>query len=263
MSPDAPDSTATSSTATEVATEVTPEEPIVPEEIKDEKQRNRVQKLVTELKTTIEELGRYKAHGSIEEIAGLKTQLQTYEGRLNAQIERLESAREPGEAKSDDQKKLESARAEAKVEIRNIDGGIARGERAANILDEMTEGLDEEALEAQVNLMKEFGMSTKPEDVERVAKLVSAEIKGNPKLKRLYFRDPEAAVKRGLTSVQELFTSAATRKTNAQIQTDKEKLAHLPKSHGGGGAAVATQTPAAPQTAAEGVKRAMARLREQ
>jgi len=257
------DSVADSSTATVVAPESVPEELVVPEEIKDEKGKARVQGFIDNLKTAREKLARYEAQGSIEEIAGLKTQLQTYESRLNTQIERLEQAREPGEAKSVEQKQLETLRTKAKGELREIDDGIAKGERAAGILDGMLEGLEEEAFDAQVSLMKEAGMSTKPEDVEALGTIIAAKIKADIKLKRLYMRDPEAAVKKGFKAVQDLFTPATTRTVSAQIQTDKEKLTHLGKPHGGGGGSGETKTPTAPQTALEGVKRSLAILRGQ
>jgi hypothetical protein len=53
----------------------------------------------------------------------------------------------------------------------------------------------------------------------------------------------------------------STRAADAKVQEGKEKLAGLPKPHGGGGGPGPSTHTEPPKTSAEGVKRALAILR--
>ena len=233
----------------------------LPEGTKEETAR-RFTQLLDDRKTLKQRLDAYEAQGSPEEIAALKQQVQHVDA-LTARINQLEGKREEGEPKSKEQKDLEVARKQAKSELREIDDGIGKGEAAAQMLDGMLSGLEEDALGATAEVLKEHGIALTDQSLTRWSRRISATIQEDPKLKRLYFRDPEAAVRKGFEMEVAEAGSLMSRKKDADTQKDKEKLAGLPKPHGGGGGSATTNVAKEPQTVAEANKNAMAILRSQ
>ncbi len=233
----------------------------LPEGTKEETAR-RFTQLLDDRKTLKQRLDAYEAQGSPEEIAALKQQVQHVDV-LTARINQLEGKRDPGEPKTEEQKSLETARRQAKTELRQIDDGIGKGEAAAQMLDGMLSGLEEDALSATGDILKEYGIPLTDQSIGRWSRRIAATIQEDPKLKRLYFRDPEAAVRKGFELELAEAASLGKRKTDAKTQTDKEKLAGLPKPHGGGGGVTGAEKPKAPQTSREGIQNSLAILRGQ
>lgn len=257
------DVTAESSTATVesvVEPKVVDHEAPLPEGTKAET-ADRFKALLDDRKSMKDRLAGYEAFGSPEEIAALRTRVQNLDA-LHDRVERMEARRDDGAPKSDAQKDAEAQLALAKKQLRSIDPAIEDGEWASAILREEMVGLEQEATDAQATLMKASGIPVTPENMDLYGKFIASAIKASPKLKRLFRHDPEAAVNAGFKELQERFKSGGTREASAKVQESKEKLAGLPKSHGGGGGpGPSTKGTDAPKTSAEGVKRALAILR--
>ena len=237
-----------------------PEEETLPADTKTET-RERFQHLLNDRRTLKERLAQYEAHGTPEQLQDMRARLQQHDA-LNERIQSLEQSREPGEAKSTEQVRLETLRKQARTELRELDSGIERGERAASMLESMMSGLEEDALSATVDILKENGLPTSDAAVVRWSKRIASAIADDPRLKRLYYRDPEAAVKKGFAAELAELGGVVERRAAATKQTDKEKLSTLPKPHGGGGPP-AQKASEPPQTVAEGIKRSLEILRTQ
>jgi hypothetical protein len=223
--------------------------------------RERFQHLLNDRKSLKDRLAAYEQQGSPEQLVEMKARLQQYDA-YTARIEALEAGREQGEAKSPEQKHLESLRVKARAELQEIAPGIARGEKAASMLEGMLSGLEHDALAATVDILKEHGLPATEQSVSRWSKRIASAIQEDPRLKRLYFRDPEAAVKKGFDSEIKELGGLAERKAAATKQVAKEKLVELPTKHGGGGGPSHAAVEA-PQTVAEAIKRSLAVMREQ
>jgi hypothetical protein len=224
--------------------------------------KERFNKLLDERRTMKERLSAYEKFGTPEEIAAQRgAQVQKLD-QINDRIERMEEARQPGEPKSEEQKRLESLRARAKAEIRDLDDGIAKGEQAYETQQAMQEGLEEDALEATVEVLKEYGLPTDDASLVKWSKRFANEIKGDRRLHLKYWRNPEAAIRKAAKAYFDDIGTVNARKADAQVQRDKEKLGHLPKPHGSGGGTADNKPPAPAQSVAEGMQRFRARLRE-
>lgn len=217
--------------------------------------KDRFQKLLDDRKTLKDRVQAYEQLGSPEEIATLKEKVGQID-TLNARIMELEHKREPGEAKTDEQKNLESFRAKAKAEIRDIDDGIVKGEQAHSRAEYTDSARERIALRATVAILKEHGMSASDDEVNEWGTLIAATIQNNEELSDTFLLNPKDAVRTAFERRVERFAALAQRKTDAQKQKDKEKITALPKSHGGGGG-TDNKTIEPPKTVAEGVKRAM------
>lgn len=262
--PETTDATATSSTATGELTGAPPSldhEAPLPEGTKAET-AERFKALLDDRKSMKERLAGYEAYGSPEEIAALRARVQNLDA-LQDRVERMEARREEGAPKSDAQKETEQQIALARKQLRSLDPAIEDGGWAAALLREEMLGLEQEASEAQRALMKTAGVEATPENMDLYGNFIAATIKASTKLKRLYRQNPEAAVQAGWKELQARFTTGSPRAAEVKAQDGKEKLASLPKPHGGGGGP--GPSPGAggspPTTSAEGVKRALAILR--
>lgn len=261
--PEVPDGTTVeSSTTTVEKPQADPIEAPLPEGTKTETAQ-RFQTLLDDRRSMKQRLEAYEAQGSPEEIAALRSKVAEVDG-LTARIQQLEAAREPGEKKSPEQRDLEAKRAAAKGELRQIDSGIADGEEAASVLRMQRAMLDEEAVDVTLEVLKEHGLATDDASVRRWSQRFANEIAGDPKLNRAYFlkRDAEKAVRGAAAALFGDVGTVATRKADAAKQREKERLAALPKSHGGGGGTSDTRAPTPPQTLAESMKGFRERLRE-
>jgi hypothetical protein len=222
----------------------------------------RFKALLDDRKSMKDRLAGYEAFGSPEEIAALRTRVQNIDA-LHDRVERMEARREEGTPKSETQKEAEQQLALAKKQLRSIDPAIESGEWAGAILREELVGLEQEATDAQTALMKANGVPITQENMDLYGSFIAATIKASTKLKRLYRHDPEAAVTEGWKELQGRFKTGtvSTRAADAKVQEGKEKLAGLPKPHGGGGGPGPSTHTEPPKTSAEGVKRALAILR--
>mgnify|MGYP001229582330 FL=1 len=256
-----------SSTATvgQVETPTVDHDAPLPEGTKAET-AERFKALLDDRKSVKERIAAYEQFGTPEEIAQLRLKVQNLDA-LHDRVERMESRREEGAPKTDAQKEAEQQLALAKRQIRSIDPGIEDGEWAGAILREEMAGLEQEATDAQATLMKASGIPVTAENMDLYGKFIASAIKASPKMKRLFRRDPEAAVQAGWKELQDRFKSSpggTTHEAGAKVQEAKEKLAGLPKPHGGGGGpGPSTKGLEPPKTAAEAVKRSLAILREQ
>jgi hypothetical protein len=263
-----PDSIAESSPAV-VETPVVEDEFALPEEVKDEKSRARVQKIIDEAKTAREQLAAWKAFGSPDEVQnyvqyahGLEAQLEAASTRLKA----LEEKRETGEPKTEQQKALESQAEMLRRAIREADPVLTKMEKYLEQQDARDkariQALTMDAVDDTAKVMKEHGMSVTDAKVRDMCDLLEPIIRKNPRLAFRFERNPEAAIRSAMDLYLDNAREAIDGKSKLEAQRAKEKMVGLPRAHGGGGGPGPSKTTEPPRTVADGVARALGKLGE-
>ncbi len=262
------DSIAASSPATVAEPEGVEDEFALPEDVKDEKSRARFQKLVDRAKAAEQTAAAYKDFGDpqqLTEFVEYARQLETNLEQTTARIKALESQREPGEAKTEEQKKLEASKQTIRQQLREHEPLLdemeqflkaQKDEKAARI-----QALTLDAVEATADVMKQYGLPATRDKVQDMCDTLEPIIKKHPRLRFRFERDPGAAISAAMAIYLENAKTAIEGKTRLESQRTKEKTAALPRPHGGGGGP--GTKPAEPaKSIADGISRGVARWRE-
>ena len=251
-----PDETAASSTATEEL-EDTAAGGVTPDEDPDSKvpfhEHPRWKEVHGELKA-------FKALGATpEQILDLGREVQFYRelDARNKQDQRQEK-REPTEEEQEQEAQLKAARtalervAPELKELGQLKQILAKIEKQDK---ERSESIDEQARGTLTSLMAKEGLRTDAEKVVSMTKRVNLMIQDDPKLLRLYTRDPSAAVTQAWGDYMADIDLIASRRSGARLEQKGSSLASLPRAQQGGGGAAATKGQAPAQTIDELFKR--------
>lgn len=190
----------------------------------------------------------YKELGSPAEVRTHLNRVQYYD-RL---VEEANTERPAGEAKSDEDRDLESKRREARETLFKIAPELKETieqsqqreqERAA-----FQQGLQNRAMGEVKRLMGTVGLPVGDEDVMEMSEMLVPMLKRDADLRAEYFTNPKQAVKMAWDKFFERHGKAASRISAAATQQKGSSLSALPRANqGGGGGSPARGTPA-PQT---------------
>jgi len=262
-------SIAASPPAPEVAPVVAEDDFTPPEDLKDEKSKARFQRLVDRAKAAEQSAAAYKDFGDpqqLTEFVEYARNLETTLEQTQARIKALERDREPGEAKTEEQKKLEASSKTIREQLRQHEPVLSEMEEFLKTHKEEREArrqaLTLDAVEATADVMKQYGMPATREKVQDMCDTLEPIIRKNSRLRFRFERDPSAAITAAMGIYLENAKTVLEGKSRLESQRAKEKTIGLPRPMGGGGGPGATQ-PTKPATSiAEGMTRGLSRLRE-
>ena len=240
-----------------------------PEDLKDEKSKARFQKLVDRAKAAETAVAGYKDFGTPEQLQEYVEYAQGLEGTLKetqARIKTLEDKREPGEAKTEEQRKLEASRESIRKQMREHEPILTemekfleehKAEKAARL-----QALTLDAVEATADVMKRHGMPVSADKVQDMCDTLEPIIRKHPRLRFRFERNPEATIASAMDIYLENAKVVIETKTRLESQRAKEQNKGLPRPHGGGGGPGTGKTQEPAKSIAEGVTRGLARWRE-